>query len=322
MLVVSRGALLATTASLAAGLLTGPGVAYAADTSTPLSAAEMAADLTAVSTASAQAAAGGWKATVKMTGDSLSGSEFAAADPVAGVAVDRYVFGGLVSTRYSVVGKGSYFSLVDPGSLAAVKMMRRPSVRYVFEADKSNTDLGDGMSPGTLLTGDVYHAGTKTVHDDGSADYRLSRDGTTTTAHVTAAGTLASADSDEDGFHAKLAYAYGPQHVTPPSASVTIGADALDVGLAYLEMATSVKQVAGAAATDALEAAGGHKISMSSLWKATQQDVQAFNDDTIRMIKAKRVGGGVRVYATNPWTHRTVAYTLTPSGRRVTIAKS
>jgi len=38
------------------------------------------------------------------------------------------------------------------------------------------------------------------------------------------------------------------------------------------------------------------------------------------MIKTKSVGGGVRLYATNPWTHRTVTYTLEPSGRKITIA--
>ena len=38
------------------------------------------------------------------------------------------------------------------------------------------------------------------------------------------------------------------------------------------------------------------------------------------MIKTKSVGGGVRLYATNPWTHRTVTYTLKPSGRKITIA--
>jgi hypothetical protein len=109
--------------------------------------------------------------------------------------------------------------------------------------------------------------------------------------------------------------------VTLPSASATIGSAALTQGLVYLDMAASVQQVAGQAATDALLAAHGHNISVSSLRKVGHRDVKAFNAGTgVKMIKVKTVGG-VRVYATNPWTHRTVSYTLEPSGRKVTIAK-
>lgn len=204
-------------------------------------------------------------------------------------------------------------------------MMHRPSVRYVFNADKSvklDTELGD-VSPATLLADDVGQAGTRTVHDDGSADYRLSQDDATLTVHVTATGVLASADGESDGDHATFTYAYGPHQVVLPSASETIGADALATGLAYLDMASAVKWVAGEAATDTLRSARGHQISLSSLRKATKRDAEAFNSGTgVRMIKVKTVNRAVRVYATNPWTHRTVAYTLTPSGRKVTIARN
>jgi hypothetical protein len=319
---MSRGALLAT-ASIVTGLLAGPGVAYAADTSTELSAAEMAADLKAVSAASALEAAHGWKAAVKMTGDGLSFSSFFAVEPVAGVSYERFDFSGEVSAQYVVAGKGTYAALTDPESRAAVRMMGRPSVRYVFTPDKSGEGMGDGVSPGKLLTDGVEHAGTKTVHDDGSADYRFRQDGTTMTAHVTAAGILASAGSDGADADTKLTYGYGPQHLILPSASVTIGAAALAQGLAYLDMATAVQQVAGEAATDTLRAAHGHAISVSLLREVTRDDAEASNSDTgVRMIKAKNSRGGVRVYATNPWTHRTAGYTLRPSGRKVVIARN
>jgi hypothetical protein len=323
MLVVSRGALLVATASMATGILAGPGVAYAADTSTPLTAAEMSAALKAVSSASAKAAAHGWKGTVKLTGDSLSGSDFLAVDPVAGVAFNRYTIDGHTEAQYIVAGKGAYTAVADPASFAALKMMHRTSVRYVFNPDKSIKldDAGFGGISPAMFADAVDHPGTKTVHDDGSADYLLSQDGETMTAHVTAAGVLASADSVGDGVHATFTYAYGPQSVVLPSASMTIGEGALDEGVAYLNMALAVKWVAGEAATDTLEAAHGHKVSVSSLRKMTKNDVKAFNDGAVKMIKTKSVSGGIRVYATNPWTHRTVAYTLQPSGRKVTIAK-
>jgi hypothetical protein len=209
-----------------------------------------------------------------------------------------------------------------------VKMMRRPSVRYVFTADNSvklDAEVGvGGVSPATLLTDDVDHAGTRTVHDDGSADFRLSADGATLTAHVSAAGTLTSVDVDVDGdgVHEVLAYRYGPAQVTLPSRSATIGAATLAHGLAYLDMAAAVKQIAGQAATDALQAAHGRRISVSSLRKVTQRDVKTSNAASgVKMIKTESIGDGVRVYATNPWTHRTVSYTLQPSGRKVSIAK-
>src|SRR4051812_36846421 len=203
MLVVSRGALLVATASIATGFLAGPSAAYAADTSTPLSAAEMSTALKAVSATSGRAATRGWKAAVKVTGGSLSGSESFVVDPVAGVAFERYGFGGYTMTQYVVAGRGTYAGLADPMSRAAVKMMRRPSVRYVFTPDKSvkldaEVAVG-GVSPATLLTDDVDHAGTRTLRDDGSADFRLTADGATLTVHVSAAGKPGARGGDGDG---------------------------------------------------------------------------------------------------------------------------
>lgn len=321
MSVVSRGALLVAAASLTTGLVAGPSAAYAADASTSLSAAEMSAALKAVGTASARAAAQGWKAGVTMAG-AVSGSEWFAADPAAGVAYERFALGGVTMTQYVAAGKGTYATLVDPASRAAVKMMGRPAVRYVFTADKSVKLDADGMSPASLLTDDLDHPGTRTLHDDGSADYQLVQDGTTVTVHVDPAGVLGSAHADGGGMHIDMTYAYGPQHLTLPAGAATIGSGALAVGVAYLDMPASVREVVGEAATDALRAAHGHYVSVASLRKVARQDVTAL-DRAVRvaMVKATSVRGGVRIHATNPWTHRTVSYTLQPAGRKVTIAR-
>jgi hypothetical protein len=49
-------------------------------------------------------------------------------------------------------------------------------------------------------------------------------------------------------------------------------------------------------------------------------EVSAFNTKAqLRMIKVTDVRRGVRVYATNPWTHKTVSYTVKASGKKVVV---
>jgi hypothetical protein len=322
MLVVSRNALLVTAATMAAGLLAGPGAAYAADTPTSLSASEMSAALKAVGTASARAAAKGSKISITLAGGGApAGSETFVTDPVHRVMFERLAFAGPPITQYVAAGRGTYAPVTDPSSRAALKMMRRPSVRYVFTPDRSTTLDSDGMSPSALLTDDVDHAGTRTLHDDGSADYRLTENDSTLTVHTDTAGLLTSADTTGDGMHVTLTYAYGPQHLTLPAPGTTISAATMEHGLAYLDMAAAVRQLAGDTATGALRAAHGHNVSASSLRKVAQQAAAMVNRAVgIKMLKTRNTAGGVRVYATNPWTHHTVSYTVTPAGHKVTIA--
>ncbi|MCU7727038.1 hypothetical protein ODJ79_25195 [Actinoplanes sp. KI2] len=328
--VVSRGALLVATASMATCVLAGPGAAYA-DTSTELTAAEVAAEFKTVSDTSAKAAAAGWKANLKLAVGSFTGNEFLVVDTIHGAAYVRYNLGGEPQSRYIVVGRGTYNYISDPDSREALKMMRRPSVKYVFTSDKSTSldgeDGVEGMSPGHFLDQETKYPATKTVHDDGSTDYRLSEDGDTMTVHVTAAGVLASADyvshADKDhDFTVNFGYGYGPQKVALPTAGMTISDAWLNVGLAYLNMAPAVKYVTGEAATDALDDANGHQVAVSLLRNVTKDDVRSVNDMLgVHMIKTKSVSGGIRVYAKNPWTHRTAAFTLKASGKKVTVAK-
>jgi hypothetical protein len=329
--VVSRGALLVATASMATCVLAGPGAAYAADTSTQLTAAEMVAELKTVGNTSATAAADGWKANLKLSAGSFSGTEYFVADPIHGVAFFRYSMGGDGASHYIVAGKGTYDQISDPESRAALQMMHRTSVKYAYSPNRGislddQSSIG-GISPKGFLTDDVDYPGTKTVHDDGTTDYQLNEDGDTLTVHVSAAGVLTSAayvspDNHGEDYTVDFGYAYGPQHITLPSPGVTIGSGALGAGVAYLHMPTTVKQVAGMAATDTLEDSDGHQVAATLLRKDTRDDVTEANDGFgFKMLKTKSVSGGIRVYATNPWTHRTTAYTLTASGKKVTIAK-
>jgi hypothetical protein len=322
MLVVSRNTLLATAAAIAAGLLAGPCAAYAADTSTPLSPSEMSAALKTVGSASTHAAAKGSKISVTLAGGgALSGSELFVTDPVHRVMFERLTFAGHPITQYVAAGRGTYTAVTDPSSRAALKMMRRPSVRYVFTPDRSTTLDSDDMSAAALLTDDVDLAGTRTLHDDGSADYRLTENGSKLTLHTDPAGLLTSADTTGDGVQMTLTYAYGPQHLTLPARAATISAATMEHGLAYLDMAAAVRQLAGDTATGALQAAHGHNISAASLRKVARQAADATNAAAgITMLKTANATGGVRVYATNPWTHRTISYTISTAGRKVTIA--
>ncbi|MEV8509287.1 hypothetical protein AB0368_31245 [Actinoplanes sp. NPDC051475] len=310
--------------SLAGGLSIAPGAAYAADTTTRLSAAQMVAALKPVATASTAAAAAGWRADVTITGTSMSGSASYRVDPSRGIAYDQFRLAGSQEAGYAVAGKGLYRTLPDRASRAAVKMMGRPTVKYVFTPDGSLTLAkylkDDAPTPAVVLSDDVDHAGTKTVHDDGSADYVQVVDGQTTTLQVGPAGTLSGARAQADSFAIALTYTYAPQTITPPAANSVIGAPQLTRGLWYLQMPAAVKQVSYAGAAEARLAARGSTVKVASLRKAVRRVGSMFNTKAqLKMIKVKDVRGGVRVYATNPWTHKTVSYAVTASGKKVVV---
>jgi hypothetical protein len=325
---MSPRASLVAAVSLVAGVVTGPTVAYAADTTTALSAAEMSAALKAAEPASSKAAAGGWRATMALTESGQSGSLSYVVDPSGGVMFDQLRIGELVATEYAVGGKGRYEYTDDPTSRAAVKMMGRPSVRYVFTPDKSLNLAAyvkeNAPSPATILTEDDSHTGTKTTHDDQSVDYRFNDgQGEVVTVNIGPDGVVTGAHIVSDDLDAALAYTYAAQHVTLPAASVTINSTVLAEGVAYLSMPDSVKDVANRSARDARRAAHGRRVNVASLRKVVRSDVSLFNvADQVKMIMPKSVGGGMLVSATNPWTHQKVSYTVKASGTKVVVKRA
>jgi hypothetical protein len=323
---ILRSALVLTTASITAGVLAAPGAAYAADTTTKLSAAAMAAELKAVSSTSMSAAKNGWKATISLTAPDLSATGRYVVDPAAGIASDQFRVGRDVAENYAVAGKGVYTYTNDPMTQAAVKMMGRPSVRYVFtrQAVKLDTYVKDNMpSPPVVLTEDVNHAGTKTAHDDGSTDYAFTdANGVTATVHVGPAGVMTSVRATEPDFKMTVAYTYGAQHLKAPAAAVTVDAKTLATAMAYLDMPASVKDVANQAAAHTRRAAKGKTVKVAALRTTVRRDATAFNSGIeIKMMKVSTISGGARVSATNPWTHKTVSYTVKASGTKVLVAK-
>ncbi|MEV8510266.1 hypothetical protein AB0368_36295 [Actinoplanes sp. NPDC051475] len=322
-----RLAALTAVTSMAAGLLCLPGTAYAADTEATLTAAEMVSALKAVAGSSTAAASDGWRITESLSSPSASASGEYAVDPAAGVAYEHDNYGGALRTKYAVHHRGTYETLSTAAARAAVTMMNRPAVRYVVKPDAA-LDLDRyvdtrGFRPSELLTKDVSYAGTRTAHDDGTADYTFSPEtDTTITFVVTAEGVLSGARVAAGDVTGALAFTYGAQNLTAPAPSATITSVVLARGEAYLSMAATVKKVVGDGATTIRRAAAGHTVKATSLRKVVRSLAGAANKRAgSAMVRVEDIGNGARVYATNPWTHQTVAYTVTASGSEVVVQK-
>ncbi|MFC3384242.1 hypothetical protein [Couchioplanes azureus] len=314
-----------TTIALTAGFVAVPQAAYAAGT-TALSATEMVAALEAVSTTSTAASQGGWKATMSAVRGSMTYSSLYVVDAGHGVVMDQSDFGTGPVAAYAAAGRGTYTYIAYSKNMrAAVRMMGRPAVRYMFRSQPT-LNLDDyvdatGPTPAKVLTDDPAHAGTKTVQDDGSTDYTYTDDdGNTFTMQVDPAGALTDVQVTSTGLSATLTYTYGAQQATLPAASVTIGEKALSQAVTYLTMPAAVKKVASDGAAEAVRTAGGRTLKVAALRAAVRYWATVTNTRAgTRMIKLADVSRGVRVYATNPWTRKTVAYTVKASGTKAVV---
>jgi hypothetical protein len=332
MSVLVRPAVLLATASVAAGLLVAPGAAYAAVTTTTLTAAQLAAELTTVGTASAKAGAQGWKGSSKYTftfpGSTtvFHGTGTTQADLVHGRYADRFSAAGLGSAdMFAIDGRGRWDPAQDPDELRALKMMGRTTVKYAFTAD-TTLDLADYIdenapSPVAMTTG-IDGGGTKVTHDDGTVELTATdEEGAKVRLQVGPSGLLTGAhvalDRDGGGAELDVTFGYGPQTVALPAGAETIPAAALATGVAYLGMAENVKVLAGAVATRVR----GGKVSEANVRAAARTTTTAWNGSSPVRVTTKSVAGGARVSATNPWTKKTVAYTVKASGRKVLVKK-
>ena len=248
-------------------------------------------------------------------------------DPGHKRAFEQIHAGTITSTTYAVDRTGTYDSLIDPISKSAVKMMKKPGVRYEFTADKKFSLKAfvqdEGASPASVLTDDVTYPGTETANEDGTTDFEFkSSDGTTATLHVSEDGVLAGAVAKAPDLTATLAFGYGAQTVALPAASATISAAELAKGITYLDMSSYVKGVADDAATASRKAAKGHTVKVTAVRKSVQRSATSLNKALkLPVVKVKTIGKGAKVYATNPWTHKTVTYTVEASGNKVTVHK-
>lgn len=317
-----RLAVLAVATTVTAGLLAVPGAAFATGTTTALAAAEMAAALKEVAAASTAAGSDGWKATETLSGD-ISGTGGFVVDRAGGIAYDHFRVGSSVNAHYVVDSTGTFAYLTDAASRAAVKVMNRPLVRYVFTPSKTTSMqryvAENGPDPATVLTEDTDHAGTKTLHDDGSTGYTYQDDdGAAITLDASADGVLNAAFVVDDGVKIVVTYTYGAQHQPLPAGSATVSSADLKKAIAYRYLADDVKAAATEGAAAARKSAHGRTVKVAALRKAVRR---AGIKTNATIIKVTNIAGGAQVYATNPWTHKTVAYTVKASGKRVVVRK-
>ncbi|BEL07593.1 hypothetical protein Q0Z83_057840 [Actinoplanes sichuanensis] len=338
MSVLSRPAILLASASVAAGLLIAPAAAYAADTTTDLSAAQMKAAVQAVAAATDTASAQGWASDLDLNitfgGTTATGWQTIVTDREHGLLTASFAVQGQPATSVFLdEGAGGYESISDDSrTKAALKMIGRPTATYTFTADPTLTLADDAPSPLELVSpvaGAGTGAGTKTVHDDGSVDYVFT-DTTvgTVTLHTDASSVLTAASTefkeDEATLSQQIDYRYGPQTVTLPEAGTTVDAKTFAKGLAYLDMSGMVRTAAVSGAADTRRAAKGGKIKVATLRKLVRRDASETDQAAggVDVVKVKNITSGVRVYATNPWTKKSVAYTVTASGRKVLVKKA
>ncbi|MEU4688817.1 hypothetical protein [Actinoplanes sp. NPDC023714] len=304
-----------------------------------LTAAQMAAELDTIAAASTAAGSQGWKTvsdyTFTFPGSAtvIRGSGATQADLVRGRYADRFTTIGFGSADYFAVDRtGRWEPVQEQDEQRALAMMGRASVKYAYTADAA-FDLGEYLTENApspvAMTAGIDGGGTKVTHDDGSADLTATDEqGAGVVLHVGASGLLTGAHlavgGGEDGTAAEveMAFAYGPQTVTMPTGAETIPVAALAKGVAYLTMADDVKALAGAAATATRTKAKGGTVKVATLRKVARNDVTSWNRTSIVKFTVKDVTGGVKVSATNPWTKKTVAYTVKASGKKVVVKKA
>jgi hypothetical protein len=141
----SSPALLLVTASLA--VLGIPAPAFATDTTTELTKADITAALTKVAADSAAAAEHGWQGTNTFTVGTASGKDHIQVDTEAGIVVDRFSHQTLTGETYASTGKGLYEGLFDSRTKAIVKMTGRTGTGYLFTPEKSSPSHRSSRRP-------------------------------------------------------------------------------------------------------------------------------------------------------------------------------
>jgi hypothetical protein len=330
---VFRALLLATTASLAAGVLTAPGAAWADDTVTSLTSAEMSAALKGVAGTTAPAEltgfGGDFQLSVELDDIKGDGTAKFATDPAHGsgyLTASGSAFG--IGSGFGLAGKGAWQSLGSAAERAAAKMAGHPTAKYVFQADPKLTLHSwarDNLPvPSELVAADSGHSGTKSVHDDGTTAYTFATDDKLTiTFTADAAGVLTTATATGTGLDESFAWNYGEQTVTLPTGAQTIARATLDRAVAYLSMAAKVKDAATVSAKVTQSRSHGRTVKVANLRKWTRSEVAALNGSFgVKVLAVTDIKGGVRISAKNPFTGEKAAYTVKASGKRAVARKA
>ncbi|GLW29069.1 hypothetical protein [Actinoplanes regularis] len=286
-----------------------------ADTTTTLTATEVAAAVDAIVTATKAASVPGWTADVRFAGDDVQ-SKLSVDAPNGHASVS---YNGQVQA-YAVDHQGMYGVISNATQRAALKSIGRPGVRYVYEVDKS-VDLG---TPVSFAGSDTFStiSASKVSHDDGTTDYTGELDEQSTmTWRVDAAGVLTGVDlTDEFTF----AFSYGPQAVTMPTAAQSISTSGLQRVTAAYQMPANLKNAANSAASAGRAKSGSRTTKVGAVRSQARKLAQRLGgaDAGTDIVRVTNISNGVRIYGTNPYTKQKISYQVTvSSSKKVSVKK-
>jgi len=238
----------------------------------------------------------------------------------------------------------------------------RPNATWIYfpdpTVDLTSADTGmTSMSPDTFLSGLVDPSATtindgpsdtpptQTVGADGSTTYTFdasfvvgqsvsgSSSGTGTVSDVTETGTV-SVTLDASGAITRYTddmtqekavgtFAYGPQHVALPAPSQVVTMEQIVRGLPLLTMAPDARKIATGTRTKVAHTSHTANHTVRVIRRvAARLALQRNGADGERVFTTRHVPHGVRIVATNPFTHAKVAYTIKAKGKRAVVRRA
>jgi hypothetical protein len=256
-----------------------------------------------------------------------------------GVLLDGYV---------QVTGYGVYTYLPPVEAEPVVKYMGRSGASWLVHKEATtDANPADGrpsvhvaqvldeiISPDDDAT--VYHDATVTTDGETRViemPFTISEGGEPLTGSVTIKdvnGVMTQSQFDlSDMRLADTTYVYGDQQVDLPAAKAVVGRAAFNDAYALQQNAGRVKKLADATAKSlakTVKSKKSTKVKVTALRRAAFNRAAAANADTwnsdVALYSVKNVTGGVRITERNPYTKKTVSYTLKLTGKKVTVRKS
>lgn len=339
--------------ALVVGAMTAPVSASAdgATGATPVTPADVLTALSAAKTATATAEERGWSFEETYTENGATDRSTFAYDP----ATQRLIVSDPAARQVMVAvsHRGTYYTLPAYGSVRRLHrilaVVGRPKAAWIYEPD-STIDLESGpfavadVAPDALLgqltdadETTISDGATETAESDGSTTYVIPvttvtgevqlpggdvKDTALVTLTVGADGALgagAVAFTDEQ---VSKTFGYGRPDIALPKAGDTVSEARLNKGRPLLRMAWDLKDMAQVIAMDVVK-------SPHRAWGA----VRIIRTDAVRLARIgnrrdrqqvfahRTVAHGVRITATNPFTHAKVVFTVRAIGNRAVVRR-
>lgn len=334
------------------GASTAPSATAPSATTTQLTPQQLTADLTKAAAATKAAGKDGWSESVHTAAPDGSASMawtlvYAVRQGRAYTAISGELTGKMIAVQHAGIYAGTSSVASILGSAAHVKRLLaavgRPNATWIYTPDPT-VDLTDGefgmadASPAQLLSAliaptyeTVTGAPAKTVAAGGmSTTYAFtvaaakpkdpdSVAGTITVTlnagGVMTAFTATSSDEAESG-----SFAYGKQNILLPTGAQVVSISRLLDGEALLRMKSDARKIAAQTRTQVTKTK--HKKSRTVRLirtKAATLVANANSADGLHVFSRRNIAGGVRVTATNPYTHDKLIFTVKGAGKKAIV---